>query len=58
MVAAKDTNADVRAQAFFALARLGDPRAQDLAIAALKDENPEVRRLAAFALANLADRKQ
>ena len=55
MVAAKDRDAEVRAQAFFGLARLGDPRAKDLAITGLKDQSPEVRRAAAMALANLAD---
>ncbi len=49
----KDTNADVRSQAAFALGRLGDPRAMDALTAALKDANPDVRGQAAFALGQI-----
>jgi HEAT repeat protein len=40
----------------FALGQIGDPRAQDAALAALKDADPEVRRMAAHVLSQVIGR--
>ena len=54
VIALKDSVADVRQQAAFALGQLRDPRAIDGLTAALKDPNADVRQQAAFALGQLA----
>jgi HEAT repeat protein len=54
VIALKDSNADVRQQAAFALGQLDDARAIDALTAALKDPSADVRQQAAFALGQLA----
>ena len=54
MIALKDSVADVREQAAFALGQLRDPRAIDGLTSALKDPSADVRQQAAFALGQLA----
>src|ERR1044072_3229438 len=49
--ALKDSDADVRRQAAWAMGRIRCPKAVDALTAALKDSNTEVRRSAAQALA-------
>jgi HEAT repeat protein len=54
VIALKDSVADVREQAAFALGQIRDPRAIDGLTAALKDTSADVRQQAAFALGQLA----
>jgi HEAT repeat protein len=54
VIALKDSAADVRQQAAFALGQIRDPRAIDGLTAALKDASADVRQQAAFALGQLA----
>jgi HEAT repeat protein/beta-lactamase regulating signal transducer with metallopeptidase domain len=53
--ALKDENADVRAEAMQALARMRSPLAFDPMVAALRDASPDVRQQAAFSLGQLRD---
>lgn len=54
-LALKDTDQDVREQALFALARLGDVRTAGAIAPMLSDSSPEVREHAALALGQLRD---
>jgi HEAT repeat protein len=53
VAALKDSEAEVRGQAAFALGEVGDATASEALLAALKDTEAEVRRQAAFALGQL-----
>ena len=55
MRALKDSDAEVRQQAAFALSQLRDPRAVPALTSALKDESDEVREQAIFALSQIRD---
>jgi len=48
--ALKDSDAEVREQALFALSQIGGPRAAQALVAALKDASPQVREKAVWAL--------
>jgi HEAT repeat protein len=55
ITALKDSDADVRQQAAFALSQIGDEAAIDALTVAVKDPVADVRQQAIFALTQIAD---